>query len=108
MGMSESTKSDLDSLLREVKREQGAAELPTSSGSGAGVFSHVSQTLSTNRKHLSRDPTLDAALQQELKESHEKSHSSYRKLQVGTNIYTAYYNSGLYFGKYLCKPPCAR
>ena len=89
MGMSESTKLDLDSLLREVKMEQGASELPMSSGSGAGVLSRVSQTLPTSRKHLSRDPTLDAALQQELKETHEKSHSSYRKLQVGTkSIYS--------------------
>ena len=96
--MSDSTKSDLDSLLREVKREQGVAEMPMSSGSGGGgVFSHVSQTLPTSRKSLSRDPTLDAALQDELKETHKKSHSSYRKLQVSTKIHIQYCNSDLYF-----------
>ena len=98
--MSESTKSDLDSLLREVKKEQGSAEMPMSSGSGSGVFSHMSQTLPPSRRRLSRDPTLDAALQHELKETHEKSHSSYRKLQVSIKI-MQYYNSGLDFGKYV-------
>ena len=82
MGISESTKSDLDSLLREVKKEQRTTEEPMASGSGS-VFSQV---LPMGRKHLSLDPTLDALLQQELKERHEKSHSSYRKLQVGINI----------------------
>lgn len=84
--MSESTKSDLDSLLREVKKEQGAAEEPMSSGSGSGVFSQiVPEVLPTSHKRLSRDSTLDAALQHELKQGHEKSHSYYQKLQVGTS-----------------------
>ena len=61
--------------------------MPMSSGSGvSGIFSHVSHTLPTSHKCLSRDPTLDAALQHELKETHEKSLSSYRKLQVSKNM----------------------
>ena len=40
MGISESTKSDLDSLLREVKKEQGTTNESIASGSGS-VFSHV-------------------------------------------------------------------
>lgn len=86
MGISESTKSDLDSLLREVKKEQGTTNESIASGSGS-VFSHViPQALPMVRKHLSRDPTLDALLQQELKERHEKSQSRYQKLQVSIDI----------------------
>ena len=87
VGISDSTKSDLDSLLHEVKKEQGGTEMPMSSGGDAsGIFSHVSHTLPTSHKRLSRDPTLDVALQHELKETHEKSLASYRKLQVSVNM----------------------
>lgn len=89
VGISESTKSDLDSLLREVKKEQGTAEvsMPSGSGGGASVFSHVMpQASPISRKRLSRDPTLDAALQQELKIAHETSRSSYQKLQVSKSV----------------------
>lgn len=82
VGISESTRSDLDSLLREVKKEQGASsEEPMSSGSGSGGVV-VPQVMPIRHKCLSREPTLDALLQQELKEGHEKSCSSYyQKLQ---------------------------
>ena len=86
MGISESTQSDLDSLLHEVKKEQGTSELPSSSGA-SNVFSHIVAGASTSsHKCLSRDSTLDTLLQQELKETREKSDSSYRKLQVCVNV----------------------
>ena len=91
MGISESTRLDLDSLLREVKKEQGASsEEPMSSGSGSGGIV-VPQVMPTRHKRLSREPTLDALLQQELKEHHEKSRSSYyQKLQVCIKYLTLY------------------
>ena len=86
VGISESTRSDLNHLLREVKKEQGAAEMPMSSGSSS-VFSRVMpEVLPAIRKRLSRDSTLDALLQKELQEKHEKSYSNYHKLQVCTNV----------------------
>ena len=106
MGISESTKSDLDSLLREVKKEQGTTEEPIASGSG-GVFSQVvPQVLPVGCKHLSRDPTLDALLQQELKGRDEKSHSRYQKLQVG--MWTCGVHSNIIVACILClsKPVC--
>lgn len=83
VGISESTRSDLNTLLCEVKKEQGASEWSLPSGSKDMLSQVASEPLSTSRKRLSRDPTVDTRLQHQLKESDKISHSGYRKLQVG-------------------------